>query len=280
MSTGIIAVNDIATAGAIVWWRLSGDTNVSAIEEAWLASGLDRRLLPAPPSSAAAASRACSEQVDKDRFIRSIPAKAGASGWAVVDQVISNGALDYKVVAKVRTSAQGITIEPDSNPLAEKLKADYQIALARYTINDISGWLTKLVFEAKAVSLRDTGGVYFVPKEGTELFRKMVDVLQNVSHHQVFEVPALKSEEAVEAILDAVTMEATKEARVIETELDTGNIKHRALGSREKKVKALQEKIETYERLLGRNLGEIKDRMLSLQAGIVAAKLTFESAQT
>lgn len=277
VNPGVVVVQDLQTAGAIVWWRLSGDTDIKALGEAWGDAGLDKKLLPSAPSITVALTRACTAQQTAHRLIRALP---NQKGWAVVDETSdkATGTLSYQTVATAKILQGNPMIETGADDkLRANIWASYESSLGRLTVNDVSTWLTGLTQELKAVSLRDTGGVYFIPRDQIDRFRQMAGSLKGVTKHQLFEVPALKTEEAVEAILDAVLNEADREVSTIETELDTSDLKARALRTRSSKAEALREKVEAYEQLLGRSMGAVKDRIEALKASIVAAELAAQA---
>lgn len=285
---GYTVVTDLKTAGAIIWWRLSGPVFLERLREAWANAGLSARLLPDNPSPQVALTRAASEQGGTRRLIRPM---AGGKGWAVVDEVPqADGTLVYATLAQLTLKEgklhilDGTDMTPRSDGLTAaeilKLRDDFEAFQKQLTINDVSAWLTKLVKpELKAVSLRDTGGVYFVPREYLDTYGKMVKAIYGASEHLMFEVPALKSDEAVNAILDALLREADGECESMETELDTGNLKKRALQARKEKCEGLRLKVEEYEKLLGRSMTAVRERIDNLKASVVDAALSMTAEE-
>ena len=99
INPGYTVVNDVSTAGGIIWWRLSGDTDLAALKESWLAAGLDEGLLPEAPTPTSAMARAVGELGTKRRLIRSLGV---GQGWAVVDETPNADAtLSYETAATV-----------------------------------------------------------------------------------------------------------------------------------------------------------------------------------
>lgn len=278
---GFTVVQDMKTAGAIIWWRLTGDTNAEALREAWEKAGLDKKLLPDNPSPTLAMGRACDKQASKRRLIRPLP---GGKGWAIVDEAADNttGELTYETKAAVKLSGGQLVIDATGleTTAVNQLRKDYESLQTYLTVNDVSTWLSKLMKpELKAVTLRDTGGVYFIPRDYVDTYRQMVSAIGEASEHQLFEVPALKTDEAVEAILDAVLREADQECTAMETELDTGDLKKRALKARAGKCDDLRVKVEAYEKLLGKSLPKVQQRIEDLKASVVAAELTVQGSE-
>ncbi|KKN38749.1 hypothetical protein LCGC14_0750120, partial [marine sediment metagenome] len=269
---GIVAVTEsMETAGCIVWWRLSGSTDGYALRQAWEDAGLPEDLVPELPSAEKALRRAVIEQRERRRLVRPLE---GTKGWAVVDEAASGDDLDYSVRLKVTLNKIGhVSIEPEGAVGSDEIKAAYQRHLAQLAQTDISTWLVRLAARVRAVALRDTGGVYFIPREQVAQWRRMAGALGAASASRVFEVPALKSDEAIEAVLDAVAREAETAAEVMEEELAKENLGERALRTRTERCGAIEEKLSTYEKLLGTSLDALHDRLEVLQAGLATAAL-------
>lgn len=272
-SPEIVAVPDMTgTAGAIVWWRLRGGLDLEHMSSAWVAAGLDERLLPEYPTRQTALLRAVCSLADKRLLARPME---GTKGWALVREVAEGEGLDYEVLVRARVVKEELKAEvsPQTPQLAEKLRSAYDRFRHELTLNDVSGWMSKLIRTTQAVALRDTGGVYFVPRTHVETYRKIAGVIHIASAHRLFEVPALRSNEAVEAILDAVAREAESEIEAMETELDTENLGGRALHTRQRRCESMREKVRLYEELLDRNLESLHQRMEGLEASITTAIL-------
>jgi hypothetical protein len=97
-----------------------------------------------------------------------------------------------------------------------------------------------------------------------------------VASHQLYELPALRSAEAVEAIMDAVLGEAKKVEEELTDDLAAGKFGARGLRNRVDRCEAAITKLGTYEELLGQNLASIKETFESLRANLVAAVLVAE----
>jgi hypothetical protein len=264
----------VETAGAIVWWRLEGgiryDTLVGELHEA----GLPDELLPAAVSPKTALRRALDEMVTGRSFRRGVPGEKGA--YVVVDERgTDRESLAYDVHQSARLVDGKLRIEGDYT-FEQALRAAYAVELAGFTSIDLSEWLIyTLLPRLDAVSLRDGGGVYFIPHDHVHTFRRYVGAIQGES--RFFEVPALKSKEAVAAILDAVTREVTSEADWMFGEIASGELGPRALDTRLAGCSRMLTKIKSYENLLGARLPNITEQVQKLQASITAATLVAQA---
>lgn len=274
---GVVAVTEgISTAGAIVWWRLSGSVDASRLRDTWEAEGLAAHLLPDTPSASTAIRRAVNEQREARRLVRPLD---GGKGFAIVLESVTGDTLDYDVACKVRLDAVGrLKVEPSYHPLADAVRADYEKHLTELSGQDISAWLVGLMSKVDGVGLRDTGGIYFVPRHGIDQWRQIARALREASHNTVYEVPALKSDEAVDAILDAISAEAAAEADSMEKDLQT-DLGQRALETRMGRCDSVEQKMTRYEGFLGRRLDELRGRIIDLRAQLTVAMVKVDIAE-
>ncbi len=285
-------VENIPTAGACTYWKLGSPIKLADLHDAWARQGLLPGDLPKPVGDQVAFGRAVAEQQTsraKGGRRRSVTT-LGRGAWAVVEETLTpqsadektgSGALSYRTlvhattqkIERVEATAQ------ESDGLLLSIHAAYDRQQGQLDANDVSGWLIKLANKLDAVSLRDSGGIYFIPRKNVDVWNKIALAVQAASTYKVFRLPAMKNEEAVEAILDAITVEAEAAARAMEDELTkTGDeaLGGRALKSRADSCSALLTKVAGYEELLGVKLQAISERVMSLKANIVAASLAGE----
>ena len=270
--TNVVAVTEnVPEAGIISWWTLSGVVNADALRNAWTAAGLDPKLCPDNPSPECALHRAVKELGERHKLVRPL---GKSKGWSVVDELASGDNLDYVqgVSAKVDIAGR-VTIEPADHPRAAEILGAYQTHLDHLATTDVSTLLTRMASAVSAVGLRDTGGIYFIPRNRLDEWRKIVGAIRSVSSHNIYEVPALASDEAVRAILDAVEREAATDATALEEALDSDSIGARALESRAQHCAEVEEKVAGYEELLGRSLAGLTTRLASLRARLAEAAL-------
>lgn len=268
-TAGYIAIPDLEkTAGAIVFWRLSGELDLEKLTNAWRAAGLDEDLLPASPSPLAALRRAVNEMRGADRIIRPIK---GAHGFAVLDEVQRDGEFEYTRTLAVRVTSIGALRWDTASAADEELvTASYQRNLTSIMQSDVSAWFSDLMDEVSAVGLRDTGGIYFVPAFAIDEWSRMVNAIRCASAHVIASVPALRSDEAKTAFLDAISQEAEASIAGMREELD-GTLGKRALESRVLRAEAVETKIAAYEDLLGGKLDTLRERVHTLRAELSAA---------
>lgn len=289
-TNGILAVDEsnADVAGAISYWRLEGATDLQALTDAWVAAGLPRKQLPQPVSEKTALGRAfrtLSRRIDDTRQWNTFRAPSGH--WVLLEIAADpQGNVTTTQIGKARhTVKDGIQIEADpfvSRTLHAAISAEQQ-ALAT---TDVSGWLVDLAEKHSGVSMRDSGGVYFVPRHHMDFWRRAASVVESLAgcNHRVFRIPALRSAEAVEAILEAVVTEANRVAATLLADLtseDTDNTPgDRGLATRAVQASAMLDKITSYEKLTGRALPQIMSKMQAVADAIARVRVGLPATES
>ena len=271
--------------GTVSYWRASGNVPIIDVLNAWDAAGLDRALFRKAPEPETALRRAvldlAKRETINDKTERRIlirPQKE-PSTWAVVEEIVQEGAKPLYATLEIISFVEGAgpqfyTVSGTKEHAAQILSvvmANYSAQQGIFAPEDVTGWLVKLAYAQGAVTLRDSGGVYFIPRPAMEFWNKAADAIQSASDHKVFRIPAMRNSEAVEAIIDAVTQEAEQEAQKINDEIMAG-LGDRALETRKGRIADLLAKVSSYEELVGREM-KIRERLETLQASVATAKL-------
>jgi hypothetical protein len=292
--------NEAAFVGAIVYWRLGGNILPEALRTAWNAAGLDEALLPSLPSAKTSLTRAV-DDVAKDGKIKT---KVKDGGYAILGKNEENGltievncraSLDAKndllLTELVAYGAKMQWEDCPNHPLFGRLLAAFESHKGSLEARDITSWLCgKVMKELGATTLREDGGVYFVPRDHVELLGTIVKTLGAVSAHKIYQVKAMTGDEAVEAVLDAILTEAQKAADAVEDAIAQGRgepvegkdvrpLGHRALASRADDCREMVAKVKKYEALLGARLPDITERLGDLKVAAMEASFAEKAAK-
>ena len=274
---GLIAVTeDISTAGAIVWWKLSGSMSADRLREEWVAAGLEPARMPSTPTPQVAMRRAVAEQREARRLVRSLER---GKGYAIVDETAKGNELDYEVGLRIKLDQVGrLVFETDRgwDSAVRKVQEEIRDAFTRHqnemSSYDMSEWLVSVMARLDGVSLREAGGVYFVPAHQVAAWGTMRRAIGAASDtNKLYEVPALKSTDAIEAVLDAISDEARREADQMERELEENGMGARAIETRIARCEGVTSKVQRYEGLLGRRLEDLQGRLEALRANLTVA---------
>jgi len=287
MKPGIFAVSDVNSAGEITYCRLSGDVDVDKLREVWEARGLDPALLPDPPTDEYALKRACLES--KGNFRVLVRPLQGVAGYALVTETADGQDLKYDTDGMLRAyitydksdagqSVSKAVVEPKDHPKAKSIRALFEEYRGTLSSRIIGGkWLWgKLAVLCKSVSLRDTGGVYFIPSDCVEQWHAFCDAIEEASLSTIFHIPAVRAEEAIFAVLAALQVEAESEIASMAEELsraDDGALGARALRSRAMRSRDVRAKVQHYEKLFERAVPGLQEKIDALDADIASAVL-------
>lgn len=285
----VIAVrgDQIEHAGIMTFWRMAGETDLQALEEAWTAEGLDPELLPSLPTDTVACRRAVQEQRSTTTIVRQLKRSNNPDGWALVSErtdttlhhtptlhVLLNkvGQLSFETPdgAPVVPSLSGVN-NGDVRDTARAVSLAYERHLNALSSDDMSKWLVRTVRSLNALGLKDTGGVYFVAHTFAPQWERIVKCVREATAHEVLLVRAMRDDEAVDAILSSLQAEAQSEAQSMFDEIAEGKLGGRALENRADKCDALRRKVAQYEGLLGRTLPQLNERLTELSGSLAAA---------
>jgi hypothetical protein len=267
--------------GAIVMWSLDGAVPYTALQKAWEDSGLEPDDCPSAPGASATLRSVLAKFAKGRRIVR--PVQEGT--FALLAEARTGdeeNPLDHETVVVVRLSGDSELEFKGNREVAEQINEAFTNERENLGVTEFSMWLTTMVAgRCNGVPLRPRGGVYFVPADRIEVLEKISKVVEDVSSHKVYSIQALKSEDAVEAVIDAVNRETEEAINAIVEEAGAGELvqttKNRTVRSvriREERLKVAADKLESYERLLGVKSEAVRKRLedaMSMLALIVMA---------
>jgi hypothetical protein len=276
-------------AGAIVYWSLSGTVELDAIVHKFEEDFMDESWLPAMPSLETVIYRAAQGLCDQRQMIRQI--RRGTS-WAFVTEKVNpltaeqlkrgdgrnREKIEWQICARFWIEREGdtekaVVLAEDAESafdldLVKRIKMDYQSSVRTLTAADISAWLLQRAAAGHAVGLRDRGGIYFVPQDRLGEWRELTRALMAVSDHKIYEIPAMRTPEAVEAILESVRYEASQQFEKLDGYLG-GETSTRGLNSWERTLAEMREKVSHYVELLGTALPDLEEKFQNLTGALL-----------
>lgn len=284
----------IETAGAITYWSLEGETNLRDIRDALMIEGVEGRLLPTGPTMQEALARGAKASCrDNRQLIR--PLQRGA--WAFIQEQVNadNLHLEHQQILTGRVllventdgtkreaydvqAARGVERTEALDQLVDEILSEADRQRGLLTANDVSWWLVYVAKQLHAVGLRERGGVYFVPRDVLPAWRKIARVLSEETGHKVFEIPAVKTEEAVEAILTAVRTHVVSSFKEAEEYLQ-GKVSNKGLNAIEKKLDETKGYVSHYVDLLGQALPDLADKLENIRGALVQARLSHNAEE-
>lgn len=258
-------------AGAIVYWRLSGEVNGTDFKTALIEQGLEDHLLNMP-SPHRALRRAMQEYASGSLFIRK---HKGAN--VLFRQEDNDGTAECQVIAEARLTVGGqpkIAVKRAITPDLEKdLTSRYWHHVFHATTTDISSWLIGQAAACDALSLRESGGIYFVPRHKITEWEARVAAVHTTTDCKIHNIPAMRCEDAIDTIFEALTDECETLTNQVQEDVDSEELGERALRTRVGQAKTMLEKLSRYEGLLGGRIDSIREQVEEQQANAVQAAL-------
>lgn len=268
--------------GVVTYWQLAGRTERARLEAAWAKAGLPADALPPKTTPRVALQRALAEFVDRDTLVR--PSEDPMTFAVLKREKDSRGKPVYITEWEARLAspdtADPICALPDGTEVSEDIAETVVLAFRRElrTIHhhDISKWLVDWACKCHAVSLRESGGFYYIPDSHAATWRAVSDALSSASRSKVYEIAAMSSDKAAEAVIDALTREVHT---VVET-IDDGISKQglRALKGRERELSTYEHKLASFESALGVKLDALRAELTQLGGRVAAAVMSAEAS--
>ncbi len=269
-------------AGVITFFRFSGDADETDVEESSDENGLDEKHRPKKPHPETHLRRAMDDmkrgaQETKRTLVRSLD---DDNGYALVTEIDPRHA-KYKVeFAAWIDDNKSLCVEGASHNEEQDLRRAFAKQQATFSSDDISVWLVKQLHRLQTVSLRDRGGIYFIPRTSFEEWDKICEVVHDATAHQIFEIPAMEGDKTVAAILDALTREAEAMTAQMESFLipedDKKKPGKRALNTRLSQLDSMKEKLATYADSLGVQTNNIESSLKDAKALVTLAVLELD----
>lgn len=276
-------VSDLAAgaAGAVTFWRMgasiSRDALNAALDASLVAAGIDPATVARPKSlrTKAIVTRAIHALEDGSAGIYVDGASDGER--VLCRRIFNERGLPYPVYILAATHDGGSMVirhldAPDAAQWEERARAAFVEARDMLGRADVSAWLTDVLEAQQAVSLRDTGGIYYVPELHRGKWNAIDAALRACNHgHRIFEIPAVESARAVEAVMAALEDEATAAMAKLQAEITSDDTGARALRNREDVLSILKEKIATYEKAFGVKAEALANNVSRLRANLTTA---------
>lgn len=276
-----IVVPDGSTAGAIVWWELSGAIDLDDMCSVLEISGFPNEWFPPPPPRLAYILRALKSCVrNKRELIRPL---AHPGQWELVSERVVTAPdnavkLEYEPLFRLMVEDDAIRVTPfsaDGAAACAHLNPErFKFYSRTLDVREISLWLIMCAERMDCVSLRQKGGFYFIPEPRLKLWHLLRDAVRNASDCRMYEMPAMRTSEAVESILNGLREEAIWRMAQFEDWLVNGSITTRGINVRLRDLDLLSAKIGRYASLLGVTLPDLTSKHDAVKGALIALQLS------
>jgi len=236
--------------GDITWWTLA-DARIgrSHLESVWHSAGLPASHLPEPPTPEKALRTAVREaQVGQHQhlvrlgkeddhelvFAVMLETRDGTGNVAVTQE--ARVRLDRLAPARLDTDQPG-------HELVVAISGAYDQLLTTHTVDDIRRAVLRTLDACAAVTLRDHGGVYWVPAPYSGTLRQLQEAVSRIGTSRLDLVPIHESPEANAALGHAARASIEDELQALRTEIEG------FLSEPPERASTLTRRLEAFERL-------------------------------
>jgi hypothetical protein len=211
--------------GTLLWWSLS-DARIdrTALESLWLSAALSREHLPEPPTAEKALKTAVHDCAlgQTGRLIRLGKEDLAEVVFAIVrESKHPDGSVSYSQEARVildRTVERVSTDQP-GHAVAESIKATFERLRATHTPDDVRRAMIKTLDACAAVTLRDHGGVYWVPAPYADTVRRLQTAVEHIGTSRVYVLPVHRSDDAARTLGDVAKSAVEQELEALKAEI-------------------------------------------------------------
>lgn len=212
--------------GDVIWWTLA-DARIerSRLEAIWAAEGLSPDHLPEAPTPERALKAAIREcQVGQaDRLIRLGKETESELIYAIVrEQRHDDGSVSHAQETRVILARAfgGLTADDPGHELFRAIREAYRPLLLTHTPDDVRRAMLKVLGSCATVTLRDHGGVYWVPGPFAATARRLQAAVEQVGSSRVYLLPIHGSEDASRTLGEAARLSVEEELEALKTEID------------------------------------------------------------
>jgi hypothetical protein len=188
--------------GDMVWWALAeASLDRPTLEGIWLGAGLPREFLPEPPTAEKALRLAVrGAQVGQaEHLIRVAKDGDGELIYAIVrEERLGDGVLAHRQEARVILDrVQGaVTSDAAAHPLVLGIQDAFAKLRNTQTADDVRKTIVKTLRSLSAVTLREGGGVYWVPRTFASQVRRLEQAVRQLGASQLYVVPVHHTNDA------------------------------------------------------------------------------------
>ena len=262
--------------GEIITWKVQG----VAISHADLISGLMASDLDCDVAKELAPrnafARACSK-LDSERIIRKVAEDHATITFQFTREALEEGKFSYHFESLIFVNKHSGKITSENLELEKLAKEEFCRCMEARTASDVTRLIQRL-FERHAdlFSIRDQGGVYFVPEVHHGFIAKVENFLRNIGGTlQRFPIPA-GSPQGDRAVQDAV---ASGLQGIIDEHLEAvqkfgEDTRPETLRRAEEKVRATKLKIEGYSFYLDKKREDL-EASLQKASELLRSRMTF-----
>lgn len=212
--------------GDIVYWTLSeARIDRSTLEHIWNAASLSPAMLPDPTTAEKALKVAVREAAvgQPDRLIRLGLENETEIIFAVVRETKhEDGSVSYMQETRVvlDRATERVTSDVHGHDLGAAVAARFGELRTTHTPDDIRRSMMKVLDSCAAITLRDHGGVVWVPAPYAETVRQLQSAVERIGTSKLYVLPVHASADANRTLGDAAKVAIEDELSVLKAEVE------------------------------------------------------------
>jgi hypothetical protein len=266
--------------GDIVYWTLAeARIDRSTLEQIWAGARLAPELLPEPPTVEKAFKSAAREAAlgQADRLVRITKEEENEIVFAVVRETKhADGSVTYQQETRVilDRTVESVSSDLRGHDLAGVIAARFAELRSTHTPDDVRRAMMKALDACAAVTLRDHGGVYFVPASYAETVRRLQSAIEKIGSSRVYLLPVNASPDAKRTLGDAAKLAVEDDLAALKAEVE-GFLaqppdRPSTLVRRLDAFQALQARAALYRDVLQVHVADLDQTLASLTASVEA----------
>lgn len=212
--------------GDIVYWTLAeARIDRSALETIWNAAQLSPAMLPEPPTAEKALKTAVREAAvgQPERLIRLGLESEKEIVFAVVRETKhEDGSVSYMQETRVvlDRATERVTTDVPGHDIATVIAARFGELRSTHTPDDIRRSMMKVLDSCAAITLRDHGGVVWVPAPYAEIVRRLQSAVERIGTSKLYLLPVHASPDANRTLGDAAKLAIEDELAALKAEVE------------------------------------------------------------
>lgn len=275
---------NVSVNGQVVFWTLGEDSNHTTLEQGLTACSLGRYCPDENTSKAALKSALVSVYGSRRCLIRPLEGRAGYLVVQEKGEGEGNISLSHVPLfsVDVPTGPEGIVFKnPESgetigNHMGATVRDRFWQELDKVPSHKVARALVNIIDRISGTSLRETGGIYWIPEKTLPIWEKVVSAVESASpknSNAIYALNTAKDDDCLRAVVAGLTHSVSSEMDTIRGKIQSGKLGKKALDTQNSRAADLRLKIELYEKLFGKTLTELKDSTEDLEAAEVMTAL-------
>lgn len=269
--------------GDITYWMLSNaDVPRTVLEDAWRDNGMDMKFLPevqTPEKALRAAVKEYRAAPNNGKSVllrQAFDSKDMLIFGVVEEERVGAGELDYKQVSRVELNkVSGVVNVTAQSSVTQAIVAKFQENMQITPARDVMSTIVRVLKSFRAVTLRDTGGIYWVPNKHSAGLRALQGAVRRIGQSALFLLPVHRTVEAVEALQAAADAGIEADLKALGAEIeefkaDLDGTRPSTLERRLQTFQELRERAHLYQTVLTYSAEGVGARIVEMETAVSA----------